>query len=225
MGGGGATMKFPDCELIDCEQRSEAWFEARKGHLTASQFGDWLTKSGKTADSARLTAASKVMAEATGNPDPPPRETDDMRRGIELEPDARDLFQIVTKLEVDEIGFAKSKHGHFGCSPDGLILSTGEGLEIKIPRVSKLIQYIEADELPSEYKPQVHGSMAVTGAKRWHFFAWFPGYPFLHKIVEWDSYTTELLEGLKSYSNYYERLGAKMKAEHKKQELLKGNAA
>lgn len=218
-------MKFPDCELIDCEQRSEAWFEARKGHLTASQFGDWLTKTGKVADSARLTAASKVMAEATGNPDPSPFVTDDMRRGIELEPDARDLFQIVTKLEVDQIGFAKSKHGHFGCSPDGLILSTGEGLEIKIPRVSKLIQYIEADELPSEYKPQVHGSMAVTGAKRWHFFAWFPGYPFLHKIVEWDSYTTELLEGLKSYSHYYERLGAKMKAEHKKQELLKGNAA
>ena len=205
-------MSFPDCQLIDVDQRSPEWFEARKGNLTASQFGDWLTKTGKVADSARLTAASKVMAEATGFPDPPPFETDDMRRGVELEPEARDLFQKVTGMIVDQIGFAKSIHGHFGCSPDGLILSHGEGLEIKIPRASKLIQYIESDELPSEYKPQVHGSMAVLGCRRYHFFAWHPGYPFFHKIVERDQYTSDMLEGLKSYSNYYERLGAKLKA-------------
>jgi putative phage-type endonuclease len=201
---------YKDCKMIDCEQRSPEWFEARKGYLTASQFGDWLTKAGKVADKARLTAASKCLAEMTGNPDPPPFETDDMRRGTALEPEARQMFMLATGLIADEIGFCRSVHGYFGCSPDGLILKNGEGLEIKCPRASKLIQYIEANELPEEYKAQVHGSMAVTGAKAWHFFAYYPGYPYFHLRVERDTYTSAMLEGLKSYSNFFTGLVDRM---------------
>jgi len=207
-------MRFPDCKLIDCEQRSPEWFEARKGYLTASQFGDWLTKSGKVAEKAQLTAASRCLADFFGVPDPSPHENDDMRRGTEMEPLAREEFSNMTGLAVDEIGFAKSIHGWFGCSPDG-IMENGEGLEIKCPRPSKLIQYHELGELPDEYKAQVHGSMAVTGAKAWHFFAWYPGFPAFHKIVKRDTYTESMLEGLKSYSNYYERLAAKIVAMNK----------
>lgn len=210
-------MKFPDCKLIDCDQRSEAWFDARKGNLTASQFGDWLTKTGKVAEKARLTAAAKCLAEMAGYPDPPPFETDDMRRGVEQEPIARDLFQKVTGLTVDEIGFAKSKHGFFGCSPDGLILDHAHGLEIKCPRPSKLIQYIANDELPEEYKAQVHGSMAVTGAKVWHFFAYYPGFPYFHKIVERDTYTESMFDGLKIYSNFFASLCASLSKRQQEQ--------
>lgn len=210
-------MKFSDCKLIDVEQRSPEWFEIRKGNLTASQFGDWLTKTGKVADKAKLTAASKCLAEFAGYPDPSPFETDDMRRGVEMEPLARDAFQMHTGLIVDEIGFAKSKHGFFGCSPDGLILNHVSGLEIKCPRPSKLIQYIENGVLPDEYVAQVHGSMAVTGAKSWHFFAWFPGFPHFHLEIKRDTYTEQMFEGLKSYSNYFEQLAAKMEARKKEQ--------
>lgn len=201
---------YPDCKLITCEQRSPVWFDARRGLLTASQFGDWLTKSGKVADKARLTAASKCLAEFAGYPDPPPFETPDMRRGTELEPVARDLFMEQTGLGVDEVGFCKSIHGWFGCSPDGLIPGMDSGLEIKVPRASKLIQYHENGELPEEYKCQVHGSMAVTGAKSWHFFAWHPDFPAFHIEVKRDTFTDDLLEGLKSYSNYFAQLAAKM---------------
>jgi hypothetical protein len=89
---------FPDCQMIDCEQRGEEWFAARRGILTASQYGDWLTKSGKVADKARLTAAARCLAEMTGNPDPAPFESEDMRRGTELEPDARQAFMQATGL-------------------------------------------------------------------------------------------------------------------------------
>jgi len=215
--------------MIDCEQRSPEWFEARKGHLTASQFGDWLTKTGKVAEKARLTAAAKCLAEWIGQPDPPPFESDDMRRGVELEPEARQLFMEKTGLIADEIGFCKSVHGWFGCSPDGLILDTGEGLEIKCPRASKLIQYLENGELPEEYKAQVHGSLAVTGARAWHLFAYHPGnlhdefaevktaMPYFHIRVERDTYTESMAEGLKSYSNYFSALVERMNAKQKEQ--------
>lgn len=211
-------MNYPNCQLIDVDQRTPEWFEARKGHLTASQFGDWLTKTGKTANDARLTAASRCLAEFAGYPDPRPYETDDMKRGVEMEEPARQLFQKATGLTVDQIGFAKFNHGLCGCSPDGLILSEGSGLEIKIPRASKLIQYIEKGELPPEYTPQVHGSMAITGARKWHFFAWHPGFPYFHVIVEWNAYTDSIFEGLKSYSNYIRDLSARMQAIQKEQD-------
>lgn len=202
-------MSFPDCTLIDCEQRSQAWFDHRKGYLTASQFGDWLTKSGKVADKARLTAASRCLAEFYGCPDPAPPENDDMKRGIELEPEARQAFMDKHGFAVDEIGFAKSKHGFFGCSPDG-IMQHGEGLEIKCPRLSKLIQYFELDELPDDYKAQVHGSMAVTGAKAWWFAAYYPRFPLFTIRVERDEYTEAMFKGLKEYSAFYESIAQKM---------------
>lgn len=213
-------MNFPDCTLIDCDQRTDEWFNHRKGYLTASKFGEWITKSGKVADKAKLTAASQVLAEAAGYPDPPPFVNQDMQRGIEFEEDARQLFMKSTGLIVDQIGFAKSKHGFFGCSPDGLILSTGEGLEIKVPRASKLIQYIANNVLPDEYACQVHGSMAVTGAKAWHFFAWHPGFPFFHIRVERDHDTQSMLDGLKSYSRFYAELVEKMATEQKNQTTI-----
>ena len=201
---------YPTCRLHEVEQRSAEWFDARKGYLTASQFGDWLTKTGKVAEKAKLTAASKVLAEMAGYPDPPPFVNDDMQRGIDLEPTARRLFEDATLLEVREIGFATSVQGYFGCSPDGLV-SDGGGLEIKIPRASKLIQYHENGELPEEYRAQVHGSMAVLGCRHYHFFAWHPEFPPFSIRVEWDSYTSDMLEGLKSYSNYFEGLVERMK--------------
>ena len=196
---------FPDCTLIDCEQRSPEWFEHRRGVLTASQFGDWLTKSGKVAEKARLTAASKCLAEAHGFPDPSPYESDDMKRGVQLEPFALEAFSKQMDFAVDTIGFAKSLHGAFGCSPDG-IMDNGEGLEIKCPRMSKLIQYIKTDELPDEYKAQVHGSMAVTGAKAWWFVAFSPAAPLFVKLVERDEYTEDMFAGLKAYHEYYQEL-------------------
>lgn len=203
-------MIYPDCKFIQCEQRSEPWFEARKGILTASKMGDWLTKSGKVADKARLTAAAACLAEYAGFPDPPPFVTDDMRRGTELEPLARDLFMEQTGLAVEEVGFARSIHGWFGCSPDGIIPGCKSGLEIKVPRPSKLIQYHENNELPDEYSAQVHGSMAVTGATSWHFFAWHPGFPPFHVEVARDDYTEAMLAGLKDYSAFFEALAEKM---------------
>lgn len=195
-------MKYPDCVLIDVDQRTDEWFQARKGRLTASNFGAWLTKNDKTSAKAKRAAAAAVLAELAGFPDPPVFENADIKRGLEWEAQAIQEFSRLTGLLVDPIGFAQSKHGLFGCSPDGLILSTGEGIEAKCPRASKLIQYHQAGELPDEYRDQVHGSMAVTGAKAWWFIAYYEGLPMFKIRVERDEYTEQMLEGLKSFSEY-----------------------
>ena len=195
-------MSYPDCILIDCDQRTPEWFEARRGRLTASNFGAWLTKSDKTSAKARSTAVAQVLAELAGFPDPPVFENADIKRGIEWEPEALQYFQKLTGLTVDPIGFAASKHGLFGCSPDGLILSESSGVEVKCPRASKLIEWHQAGILPDAYRDQVHGSMAVTGAKTWHFIGYHRNLPALHILTHRDEYTEAIFEGLKSTSKY-----------------------
>lgn len=203
-------MNYPDCNLIDCDQRTDEWFAARRGRLTASNYGAWLTKQDKTSQKARRTAAAQVLAELAGFPDPPVFENADIKRGVEWEPEAIQEFSRLTGLLVDPIGFAQSKHGLFGASPDGLILTTGEGIEVKCPRASKLIQYHQAGGLPDEYRDQVHGTMAVLGCKAYHFFAYHRGLPSFHVRVERETYTDEMLEGLKSFSNYLQTVSAMM---------------
>jgi len=202
--------QYPDAILIDVDQRTTEWAQARRGRLTASNFGAWLTKNDKTSQKARRTAAAAVLAELAGFPDPPVFENADIKRGIEWEPQAIQEFSRLTGLLVDPIGFAQSKHGLFGASPDGLILSTGEGIEVKCPRASKLIQYHQSGELPDEYRDQVHGTMAVLGCKAYHFFAYHEGLPSFHVRVERDTYTNEMLEGLKSFSNYLRTVSTMM---------------
>jgi putative phage-type endonuclease len=213
-------MKYPDCILIDCDQRTPEWFEARKGHLTASAFGTWLTKNDATSRKAKITATAAVLAQAAGFPDPPVFENADIKRGIEQESEALQYFQRMTGLTVDPIGFAKSKLGLFGCSPDGLILENSSGVEIKCPRASKLIQYHQAGELPSEYKDQVHGSMAVTGATSWHFLAYHRGLPAFYVEVQRDDYTESMLTGLKAFSAYLYETSERMTALAESQSAL-----
>lgn len=203
-------MSYPDCILIDCDQRTPEWFEARRGYLTASNSGAWLTKSDKTSAKARATAAAQVLAELAGFPDPPVFENTDIKRGIEWEPEALQYFQKLTGLTVDPIGFAASKHGLFGCSPDGLILSESSGVEVKCPRASKLMEWLQASTLPDTYRDQVHHSMAVTGAKEWHFIGYHRGLPAHHVLVKRDDYTEAMLEGLKAFSKYLQGVSSMM---------------
>jgi hypothetical protein len=86
-----------------------------------------------------------------------------------------------------------SKHGLFGCSPDGLIEEDGSGLEGKVPIPRTHIAYRRAGVLPSEYLHQIHFSMAVTGAKSWWFQSWNPGLANLRIEVKRDEFTERLL--------------------------------
>jgi len=183
-------------------QGSEQWFAARRGRATASQFKKILTPTGKL--SAQADAYARKLArecvvddpfEFSGN-----RATD---WGNEHEPAARDIYREITGHHVEEIGFATHKEMIcVGCSPDGIILDAGEavaGLEIKCPAPDTLVEWALAGTLPAEHMPQVHGSMVVTGLRRWEFIAYFPGTPAFRATATWDTYTDKLADALQEF--------------------------
>lgn len=130
----------------------------------------------------------------------------DVRRGNALEPEARFFYEERTGYQVRQPGYCQHDNGGFGCSPDGLIVGDVDfpigdgdiyhGLEIKCPRPETHMQYLINGVLPSEYLYQVHGSMAVTGCKRWDFLSYCPGEAPLLLAIEWDDFTERLEKGL-----------------------------
>ena len=191
---------FPDCNLHFMPQRSESWFDIRNGNLTASEFGAWLTKRNATSDKARLSAICKLLAQIAKCDEAPNFENWAMGRGIELEPVACARFEEITGKKVMPVGFAKSKNGSFGCSPDGLLPDDNAGLELKCPVPATHVKYLLKGGLPDEYRFQVQGSMAVTGADSWHFMSYCPNLPDLHLVIERDKETELLLSHLTEFS-------------------------
>lgn len=125
-----------------------------------------------------------------------------VQRGIQLEHLARRHYEVITYCKVTEVGLCVHDSGGFGCSPDGIIYGLdpieSRGLEIKCPIPETHMEYLDAGTLPDQYRPQVHGSMAVTGLRRWDFMSFCPGLPPLLLSVEGNDYTDRMLAGLLS---------------------------
>ena len=161
--------------IINCEQNSPEWFEARRGIPTASQFKSILAKGeGKTRRSYMLKLAGEIITgermETFSN--------EYTERGHEFEPEARDLYQFQTGAELRRVGFIRSEQA--GCSPDSLIGEDG-GLEIKSQSPHLLIETILKDEFPSEHRAQVQGTLWITKREWWDIAIYYRGVPLFIK--------------------------------------------
>lgn len=165
-----------DLILLNCEQGSEAWRQARLGIPTASQFHRILTPSGAASSQATGYLAELLAEHISGEAATIPP-TADMQRGTELEPAARACYELESGNDVVQVGgvyLDESKT--VMASPDGLIAGMTRGLEIKSPKLSTHIRYILEDGLPTQYVLQVQGGMWVTGYDEWDFVSYCPEY-------------------------------------------------
>ncbi len=178
-------------QIIDCEQGSPEWFAARAGIPTASEFHTVMAvgkQGGKSV--TRVAYLNKLVGEIiTGEP-MASYSNDDMERGKLMEDEARDLYGMVHGGDVTRVGFIRN--GDKGASPDSLIGDKG-GLEIKSAAAHIQIARLLADELPSEHKAQVHGSMWVAEREWWDFVSYCPKLPlFVKRVYRDEDYIKKL---------------------------------
>lgn len=157
-------------------QGSLDWFNLRAGVVTASEMDRLITPAKLEAVKGKgfQTYLAEKLAEKWCGP-LPGANTWDMEQGTFLESEARPAFTVETGIAVESVGFVTTDDGRTGCSPDAAIFCDGRleaGVEIKCPLPQTQIKYLLAGELPPDYAPQVHGSMLVTGASHWWFFAY-----------------------------------------------------
>lgn len=172
-------------ELPDLIQGSEEWLEQRRGMVTASAVRQLVTaRTIKPAsnDYSRALTAQLVAERITGVVDPV-YVNDDMLRGHEEEPRARDLYSE-RYAPVRESGFMiREEPGwKLGYSPDGLVGDDGL-IEVKAPRAKKHLTTILSGEVPEDNMAQLQAGLLVSGREWIDFLSYFGGMPMWRKRI------------------------------------------
>lgn len=192
--------------ILNCEQGSQEWLQARRGIPTASQFDRIITTGGKLSGQSTSYLA-ELLAERLGA-ESSDLKTEDMERGTALEPQARKAYEFETGDSVEQVGgIYLDETKSVLCSPDGLIPAKKRGIEIKCPKLKTHIRYILEDVLPGEYLLQVQGALLITGYETWDFISYCPEYPpcdIWIKTVERDETLIKQLR--KALTQFCERL-------------------
>lgn len=202
-----------ELQIFDCTQGEDAWFACRAGIPTASEFSTVLAKGRGGGESVtRRKYLLTLAGERIGGPSPFERYSNGaMQRGHEYEQEARDMYQLITGHDVEQIGFMR--RGDVGYSPDGLI--GGDGLlEIKTKAYALHIDCLLKDEVPSEHIAQIQGGLWVSGRQWLDFCSYSPGLPlFVRRVyrddkciarlkVEVDEFISELLGVVERIQQY-----------------------
>ena len=165
-------------KIINVQQGSEEWLELRRGVATASHFSEIVTSKGEISESLEKYArglASALLMTTLDNQ----YSNEDMERGVELEPDAKMLYQEYTFDIVETCGFMSCDD--YGYSPDGLVGSDGL-VEIKCPKATTHIQYLVEDKLPTKYIAQVQGGLMVSERQWCDFVSFHPDFKDPYKL-------------------------------------------
>lgn len=160
-------------QIIFCEQRSQEWWDHRRGIVTASQFHRIITPKTMKPSSQQDDLIHELIGQKFANVWPQDDQyiSPDMQAGIDNEAIARSWYEFETNVDVTQVGLCISDCGRYSCSPDGLIGTEG-GLEIKCPNPKTHARYLLEGVLPDEYKMQIHGNLAVSGYDYWDFVSY-----------------------------------------------------
>jgi len=122
------------------EQRSDAWFEARIGKVTASRVADVLAKTKSGYSTSRDNYMAQLVCERLTKQKADGFTNSAMQWGTETEPLARLSYEVAHNVLVDEVGFVPHPSiSMAGASRDGLVWYDGL-LEIKCPNKATHIE-------------------------------------------------------------------------------------
>ena len=175
------------------EQLSDEWFAAKAGIPSASHFDKIITTKGESSDSA-IQYMHKLAGEyIIGKADT--YMSYDMKRGIELEPEAVKFFEYTHGVQLEKVALCYyDERKDRLCSPDRM------GFEAKCPKMHTHVGYLMAGVLPYKYFQQVHGSMYITGFSLWWFMSFYPGLPpFEIKVKRNEKFISALAKELDKF--------------------------
>lgn len=142
---------------------------------------------GQPSEAALNYAFTLAVERISGQPLDGGFETWQMKRGHELEPDARMEHEIQSGLVVQRAGFVTTDDGAFGCSADGLIGEDG-GSEYKCFLAPEKLRSFHIDNDASGIKDQVQGCMWITGRKFWHVGMYCPALEPVGRQLWWQEF-------------------------------------
>lgn len=170
-------MKLP-ANYLNLQQGSAEWLQERCGCVTASSICYIVTGEAKGKNSnSRLKYKLQLLSEIITGRSTEHYVSVAMDWGTENEPLARTSYEMASGVDVEQIGYVRHPSiPRSGCSPDGLVGDDGL-VEIKCPNTTTHLQYLLAEVVPGDYKPQMFWQMACTGRQWCDFVSYDPRLP------------------------------------------------
>jgi putative phage-type endonuclease len=159
------------------EQRTEAWFAARVGKVTASRVKDVLAKTKTGYSASRANYMAQLTVERLTGQSAPTFVNAAMHWGTDIEPQARAAYSLHAGVDVEEVGFVLHPTlDMVGASPDGLVGDDGL-IEVKCPQTATHLDTLLSGEPSPEYFAQMQLQMACTGRAWCDFVSFDPRVP------------------------------------------------
>ena len=159
------------------EQRTDEWFAARLGKVTASKVSDVVAKTKSGYGASRATYMSQLLVERLTGTRTEFYSNAAMQWGTDTEPQARAAYEFITNNSVVEEGFIPHPTIEMsGASPDGLVDDFGM-LEIKCPNTSTHVQTLLDEKIPKKYVDQMQWQMACAEREWCDFVSFDPRLP------------------------------------------------
>ena len=159
------------------EQRSSEWFALRLGKVTASRLGDVLARTKTGYSASRENYMAELVIERLTGSSVERFQSLAMRRGTELEPQARAAYAFMTGATVAEVGFIPHPQiANSGASPDAAV--GGDGLlEIKCCEAAAHLEILLGAATPAKYYAQCQWQLACCQSAWCDLTFFSPVYP------------------------------------------------
>ena len=179
------------------EQRTEEWFAARLGKVTASRVADVIAKTKSGYSASRDNYMAQLICERLTSTQGESFTNAAMQWGTETEPLARSAYEAHAEM-VEEVGFVQHpKIEQAGASPDGLVGLFGM-LEIKCPNTATHIDTLLSQTVPGKYITQMQWQMRCCERQWCDFVSFDPRLPqdlqLFVKRIDFDAAYVATLE-------------------------------
>ena len=186
------------------EQKSEEWFKARLGKVTASRVADVLAKTKTGYSASRDNYMAQLVVERMTNTQAESFTNAAMQWGTDQEPFARAAYEVSQNVMVEETGLVDHPTIPMaGASPDGLIGEDGL-VEIKCPNTATHIDTLLTQTVPGKYITQMQFQMACTGRQWCDFVSFDPRMPakaqlFVKRVMRDEAFIKEIETEIKKF--------------------------
>ena len=168
------------------DQRTDEWFQARLGKVTASRISDVIAKTKTGVSTSRYNYLIQLVTERlTGKKADSTYTSQAIQDGIDREEAARTLYEL-KHGKVSEVGFFVHPTIEMsGASPDGALADDNGGIEIKCPIETTHTNTLMTQSIPTKYIPQMQWQMACAGYDFVDFISYNPNFePKLQLFVK-----------------------------------------
>jgi putative phage-type endonuclease len=196
----------------EIEQRSEEWFAARLGKVTASRVADVIAKTKSGYSASRDNYMAQLICERLTGQKGESFTNSAMQWGVDNEPLAVSCYENAKDCLTETVGFVNHPTIFMaGASPDALVGSDGL-LEVKCPQSNTAIETLLADRVPSKYISQIQWQLRCCERQWCDFVSFDPRLPqelqLFVKRVKFDPEYVAMLE--EEVSKFLEELHNKL---------------